>query len=281
MLWTPKKGKLLRASNLGSVGATATVGTTVTTGASASVKGTAVELLNAASVPFDAYWVRIFAWNYFTSGVTSACAVDILGGAATEEVLIPNLLAGFCGGLAGSGKGGKCWDFPLYIPQGTRLAAQAAGERVSSAIQIGIQLYGGDGSPPWRVAGKVTTYGIGTVPDGTAITPGATGAEGAWTQITAATSEAHYGVVPSFQMTATTSAAGRAFSVDIGEDAATEVEIGGPYIYDCDATEGMGGYYAGFPVMQDIPSGTRLVMRASNSAANTGMTFNGALHCLS
>lgn len=278
MLWTPQKGKLLRESNLGSVGASP-AGTAVTTGGSASTKGTPAQLI--ASTSFDAYWVKIWAWGYGASGVSSACAVDILGGAATEEVIIPNLLAGFCGGLASAGGKGKCWELPLYIPAGTRLAAQAAGERTSTAVQIGIQLFGGAGPPPWRVASKVTTYGMGTVPDGTAIVPGASGVEGSWTQITGGTSEDHFGCFPSFQLSTSTAAAARGLSVDIGIGAATESEIGGPYVYDTDSTEAMGGYYAGFPVFQDIPSGSRLTMRASSSGNNTGMTFNGVIHAMS
>lgn len=278
MLWVPKKGKLLRESNLGSVG-TSTPGTAVTTGGAASTKGTPATLVTSTS--FDAYWVRLWAWGYSASATTSACVFDLLGGAATEEVLIANLLAGFCGGMAASTGKGKCWDFPLYIPAGTKLSAQAAGERISTSLQIGIQLFGGDGVPPWRVGGKVTTYGMGTVPDGTAIVPGVSGAEGSWTQITASTTEDHFAFVPSFQLTNTTSASARAYSVDIGVGAVTESEIGGPYLYDADITEAMGGYYAGFPAFADVPSGSRLTMRASSSNNNTSMTFNGVIHALS
>jgi hypothetical protein len=278
MLWTPKKGKLLRETNLGSVGAVAP-GTAVSTGGGASTKGTPAQLI--ASTLFDAYKVKIWAWGYGASGVSSACALDILIGSATEEVIIPNLLAGFCGSMGGGAGKGKHWEFPLYIPAGSRLAVQAAGERVSTSLQVGIELYGGDGYPPWRVGGKVTTYGMGTVPDGTPIAPGVSGAEGAWTQVVASSSEDHFAFVPSFQLTATISSGARALSVDIGAGAAAESEIGGPYQYDTDTTEIMGGHYSGEPAFQDVPAGTRLAMRASSSSTNTGMTFNGVIHAMS
>jgi hypothetical protein len=220
MLWVPQKRKLLRESNLGSVGVVA-MGTAVTTHATvASTKGTPVS--SSASTSFDAYWVRISARGYASSGVSSACAVDILAGAATEEVIIPNLLAGFCGSLAGRRRQGQNVGLPALHPSRHEAVCAGCGRARQHSLQIGIQLFGGDGSPPWRPAGKVTTYGMGTAPDGTAITPGVSNAEGSWTQITASTSEDHFGFVPSFQMTATTSAV-RALSLDIGAGAATEV----------------------------------------------------------
>jgi hypothetical protein len=273
-LMIPQKGVRRVEHNAGTVGS-ANFGTSVTTGAASGTKGTAVQLI--ASTAFDAYWVTVMSHSYGASATASEGCLDILTGAATEEVLIPNLLMGYTG-TATTGYIKK-WDFPLYIPAGTRLAAQAAGVRTSTAFRVAIYLYGGDGYPAFRVGSKVTTYGV-TVPNGTAITPGASGAEGSWTQITASTSEDHFALYPSFQVATDTTVSNLNLAVDIGLGAATEEEIAQSYFYCTESSERMNGPWPSMPCFQDIPSGTRLVMRASNSGVNDA-AYNGALHGVS
>src|SRR6188508_826549 len=150
VLWTPQKGIWRVQHNTGTVGTTDPA-TLVTTGASSSVKGTAVELISSTS--FDAYKVIIMASGYGTSAISTMGCLDILVGAAPEEVLIANLLMGFCGSYFIRDHGPKIWEFPLYIPAGSRIAAQAAGERVSTAFSVQIFLYGGYGVPSGPVGG--------------------------------------------------------------------------------------------------------------------------------
>lgn len=273
----PQKGGRLQSHNTGSVG-TLTPGTSVTTGAAATTKGTPAELF--ASTAFETYWMTILASNYGLAATAAQGCMDILVGAATEEILIPNLLMGHCGSVSATGKGPKRWDFPIYIPAGTRIAVQAAGARVSTAFRVCMYLFGGDGAPAFRVGTKVTTYGMGTLPNGTAITPGASGVEGAFTQITAATTEDHFAVLPSFQPTGDTTLTNSLITVDIGIGAATEEVIGDSYWYGIDGGEFMDGSYPSWPAFVDIPSGSRLTMRASNSGVNDA-AYNGVLHCVS
>lgn len=275
----PQKGRLLVEHNMGTVGAD-NPGTSVTTGAAADTKGTAVELV--AATAFDVFWVTVIARGYGTSAAASQGCLDLLIGAATEEVLIPNMLMGHCGGRNGlnSCLGWKVWDFPLYIGAGSRLAAQAAGARVNTAFQVGLYLYGGVGSPNFRVGSKVTTYGVSAVPNGTTVTPGASGAEGAWAEMTASTSEDHFALVPSFQPTGDSTLNFLTFAVDLGLGAATEEEIAQSYWFRTDTAETMDGPMPSIPHFQDIPSGSRLTMRASNSGVNDG-GYNGAIHAVS
>lgn len=279
MLITPLKGDVRMQTNVGSVGV-ASPGTAVTTGGTAATKGTAVQLI--ASTEFDAYLVAIAASGYANAATLSEGCLDILVGAATEEVLIPNLLMGYCGGntALANATGPKVWIFPLYIPAGTRIAAQAAGTRTATALNVGIWLYGGNGSPLYRVGTKVTTYGIGTVPNGTTITPGASGAEGAWTQVTAATSEDHFAFFPSFQSSGDTTINNRTYTLDLGLGAATEESFAEGYWYTATTAESIGGPTPVWPAFQDIPSGTRLTMRASCSGTlDSG--YQVALHAVS
>lgn len=276
MLWVPQKGPVLVEHNTGTVG-TITPGASVTTGASASTKGTVVQLFAATS--FDAYWVTVMACNYAASATASAGAMALLIGDATEDVLVSDMLFGYTGTFAAPLKGPKIWEFPLYVPAGSRLAVQAAGERVSTVFRVAIYLYGGNGLTPGRVGQKCTTYGMGTVPNGTSITMGASGAEGAYAQISAASSEDHFAFTPSFQLSADTSVANAGIAVDIGVGAATEEEIAQSYWFVTDTGEGMGGPFPSMPCFRDVPSGTRLTMRASSSAAAD--TCNGVIHAMS
>ncbi len=274
-LWVPNKGDLLTQSNLPTVGS-ASLGVAVQTGGSSSTKGTPVELIGSTS--FDSFWVEIFAEGYAVSAGASQGCLDILVGASTEDILIADLLFGNCGGALTQQTGPKRWLFPLYIPAGTRIAAQAAGTRVSTNFDVGIKLYGGRGYPDCKIGSRVTTYGIGTVPAGTTVTPGGSGAEGSWTEIIASTTDDHFCLVPSFQFNDTTVTALGVYQVDLGCGSATE-ELLGSFTYFTQATESMDGPHEAFPVIQNIPASTRLVMRASSSVAVN--TSNGAIHAVS
>ena len=276
MLWIPQKGVLRREHSWGSVGST-TLGHAVTTGAAAGTKGTPTELITSTS--FDAYWITIWAGAYGAAATASEGCLDILVGAATEDVLIPNLLMGYCDDWS-AGRGPKMWHFPLYIPAGTRIAAQACGARTATAVRVGVALYGGDGYPPFRVGSQVNTYGVATPPNGTAVTPGASGAVGSWTQITASTSEDNFAVFPSWQPNADTNMGPRSWTVGIGIGSATEDLIAEDYYYGVTSNEAMTGPCVGMPAFYDMPSGSRLVMRASNHGTNDS-TYQGALHCVS
>jgi hypothetical protein len=279
MLWVPQKGIWRMETNVGTVGANP-YGTSVTTGGAAATKGTVVQLI--ASTAFDAYWITVLATGYGLAATDSQGALDILIGAATEEVLIPNLLMGFCSPTnSATGVGPKRWDFPLYIPAGSRIAAQAAGQRVSTAMRVSVFLYGGDALPPFRVGRKVTTYGMGTVPFGTTIVPGASAAEGAWTQITASTSEDHFCFVPSFQAGTDTTLTRLMFSYDIGIGAATETEMVQGYLFTTTDNEMMRGPENPMPGFFDAPSGSRIVARVSNSGVNDAGNYNTVIHAVS
>jgi hypothetical protein len=263
MLWVPQKGVLRTQSNFSGVG-TLSMGTAVTTGAASGTKGTAVELI--ASTNFDAFLVEVYSSDYGLSATNAAGCLDILIGAATESVLIPNLLMGNSGGKSSVSKGPKRWLFPLYIPAGSRLAAQAAGARVSTASRVGIKLWGGAGYPPFKVGTKVTTYGVGAVPNGTAVTVGASGAEGSWTQITASTSYDHFAIFPSLQTTDTT-LSNSMIELDVGVGSATESLLDSWNFWADSQNEIVEGPMNALPWFGDVPAGTRLAVRGSQSSA--------------
>lgn len=263
MLHIPQKGRWLTQHNLGTVGASS-VGTSATTGAAAATKGTAVELI--ASTNFDACWVEIAFEGYGGNTQASRGMADILIGAATESVLIANLMFSHAGVFHNTdGIGPRKYSFPLFVPAGSRIAVQGAGERTATAFRTMIKLHGGLISPPFRVGGKVTTYGVGTVPAGTALTPGASGAEGAWAEMVASSSYDHFYLQPGFQIATDTGWAERDYFVDMGIGAATEEELVQSCIYWVNASEKMTGPWFNDMAFVDAPAASRLTMRASCS----------------
>lgn len=279
-LWTPQKGIVREESTYATIGgARSGSGVAVTTDSgSASTKGAVAQLI--ASTSFDAYMMAIEVWGYSLAVTQSEACLDILIGASTaEDPIIENLLAGQA--TSSGVTSGKYWLFPVYIPAGSRLSARAAGDRLNTAMRVNVMLWGGDGSPPFRVGSKVTTYGIGTVPNGTAITPGTSGAEGGWTEIVASTSMDHFALVPSFQSRADTTMGNLTYTVEMGRGASTaEDPVGADYVFRTTNGEEMMGAYNPFPTFVDIPSGSRLVMRVSNSGANDA-GYDGAIHAIS
>jgi hypothetical protein len=286
MLVVPGAGVLRCEHNLGNT-ATSLMGTSCTTGGAAATKGTAVQLI--ASTSFDAYWVRVIASNYGVSATTSRGCLDLLIGAATEDVLIANMLMGFCGGIGTgttNGCGPKVWDFPLYIPSGSRVAAQVAGDRTSTAMSVAVVLYGGNGSPAFPVGASVTTYGVSSVPGGVVVTSGASGAEGSWIEIAASSSREHFAFVPSFQPPTgdTTLTPIKLFWMDMGVGAATEESMLGSeqsYVFRYDAGELCDGPFNPMPAFDVVPSGTRLVARLSANGALDAASPQCAIHGVS
>jgi hypothetical protein len=279
MLFLPQKGRLLYQGMGKNTVGDATPGTDVTTGGAASTKGSYVSF---GTLNFDVYMIRVHCNGYHASASNTNLCVDIAAYAATQEIIIPDLLMGNASTIGdGVGSGRFSPLFPLYIPSGTELWARAAGQRVSTIVRTYIEVWGGKEIPGFPVGRKVTTYGIGTVPTGTTVVPGASGAQGSYTQITASTSEDHFAVAPGWQVGDDTTKTGGNHIVSIGVGAATEETLDSTWSWDLTGTEAMNGCHNPMMHYADIPSGTRLAVRASiSSAVDTG-NYNAVIHAVS
>jgi hypothetical protein len=96
----------------------------------------------------------------------------------------------------------------------------------------------------------------------------------------AATSRDHFALFPSFQVTGDTATQRREYMVDIGVGAATEEEVAQSYVFGVDDNEQMAGPFPNMPVFVDVPAGTRLTMRVSNSGTNDA-GYNAVIHAVS
>jgi hypothetical protein len=262
MLFVPSECCTQIVSNSGIVG-TANPWTGVVAGGSANTYGSAVELIASADNLYDSWGIEIIIAQTGASGVSSETAVDILGGAATEDVLIDSLLGGFA--YAGTS---MRYFFPLYIPAGTRIAAKASSAVASNALRVGVYLYGG-GNPPFRTGGRVTTYGTkANNSSGQTVVPTASGGAASATELSASSSHDHAYWTTGFQVLGDGSITTAGWvNVGIGVGAATEERIG-TWFYPKATTEQMAGPIPMMGVFRDIPSGTRLTMLASNSSGN-------------
>lgn len=159
----------------------ATQGTSVTPAVGS--KGSWVTLI--ASLNFDTYGLLICINNNSASAASRNSAMDIgIGAAASEVVLIPNLIAG---NAAGYTSGGLWYYFPIFIPAGTRIAARAQ-STVVTAFNTFVQALQKPLNPALtRRAYFAEAIGM-TLPQGTSVTPGTT-SEGAWTLLGTTTRE--------------------------------------------------------------------------------------------
>jgi hypothetical protein len=249
-------------SNLGAP--TVPAGTVVTASGTAHTKGSYVQLI--ASLNFDVYLVKMMLTDVSASTTNTAFLVDIaIGAAGQEEVIIPNINAGYaCPAVGGAG---LMYEFPLYIPAGSRVAARAQAAIVSDTANLMLWCYGEPRYPIW--AGRqVVDYGADLATSrGVTIVAGTAGAEGAWTQIVAATTQDHNYIHAGVGGAADTSVLNAMAYMDIGVGAAAaETPIVEDLAWLSTTTEDMRGFFPlAMPV--NVKSGERLSVRISESGA--------------
>lgn len=251
--------------------ATSTYGTTVTAGGVANTKGTVVELMSATV--HDAHWVEIMVGNPSSA---NSFAIDLLIGASTEAVLIPNLT--FRG--RATNDGGARWLFPLFIPKGSRLAVQSASTAASGTCLVAVNLFNagiGAGGFPM----DVDQYGTITSSLGVNVDPGAVAHTDATVEITSATVRPHNWLVLTIANTDAAFTAATKWLIDLCVGSATEQAIlsdwpvGGAGTTDVIRPETV------VCVPAFVPQGSRLSVRARCSVTTDGdrdlfVTIHGA-----
>lgn len=184
MLWTPQVSpSVLEASQ----SSTSSDGTTVTASGTTHTKGSYAQLIASTSRP--SYGITIVIHNVGVASTNARMLVDIaIGAAASEQVIIPNLLAGNASAWNAASNGGTCYHFPIAIPSGVRISARCQASTASDTCNIIVWLHQARTAPGLWVGQRVTAYGVNTgTSTGTAHTPGSTNSYATATQITSST----------------------------------------------------------------------------------------------
>jgi hypothetical protein len=229
---------------------------------SANVKGAYAFFVASTSAPSSMIWLHVY--NVATSGANTATLVDLATGSVGNEVVFAaNINAGHQAGFPG----GFDIKIPYYIPAGVRVSGRCQSAVGSKNVASWIGLYSG----PNRTAVGIDTIGATTATStGTTVVCGTSGAEGSWTELTAATTNHYGGLMFSFGGAATATMVSTSVRVDIGMGAAaSEVVLLNDWIANLDTSEAISLYDDMTPrIGVDIPAGTRLVARALSSSAS-------------
>jgi hypothetical protein len=157
-------------------------GTLLTASTAHAEPASKTELIAATS--FDSYWVNVYVHSTSTAATITDSLLNIyIGGSGSEQLLIPNLLAGWVDGLAlGNGTWIRSYGFPLRVPAGSRISATLRALIASDTARVWVELLGGDLIPHWVGTNVEAIGAVTTSSRGTQVTPGSS-VEGTLTRL--------------------------------------------------------------------------------------------------
>lgn len=244
------------------------LGTTITAPGSNNTKGSYSQLI--ATAPFDVGGMLVSGYFSHASGTVHGLADIAIGAAASEQVLLPNLLFHR---TSSSGKPTPPVLFPCSIPAGSRIAARyQASSGSGSILQLAATLLPAGGAYPIR-SGVCTVHGAVTATSkGTQVDPGGSAnTKGAYAQLVASTVRHSRWAVLTVSEDA--AAAGLAsWMLDLAIGAAASEQIVVPNILFTgyqDNQAALGVHRVFIPLA--LPAGSRVAVRAQST--NTASTF--------
>lgn len=151
---------------------TAEPGTLVTANATLHAKGSYTTLI--AATAYTSYGITVLLSNTAVASARTGQLVDIaIGAAASEVVIIPNLMAGNQGTTGGATPGGGAiYYFPIIIPAGVRISARSQAFVTLDTVNVGVWLNQNPVYGKWY-GSRVTAYGVASASStGVSISPG-------------------------------------------------------------------------------------------------------------
>lgn len=233
------------------------IGTTVTAGGTAHTKGSWAELI--ASTGADAEGVYVKVVDVAASGVATSMLLDIgTGAAASETVLLPDLLVGYAGEDQSMGRG---YFFPVSIASGTRISARCQSVNASDTAIVGVWLVQSiqhlEGATSVEAIGEDTVNSQGTN------VPSANNAWGAWQSLGAVSADVNC-LIPGVDADGdvTIPAADDQWLIKIGygtnPPGSGGVEIDAVWYFATTGTEQLRGLFPNTPVYADVTSGDNI-----------------------
>jgi hypothetical protein len=245
----------------------ANVGVTLTAGTPAHTLSSSFTALWSATSA-GVYKFRFSIYNNATSATNTSALVNIyVGGAGSEVLWIPTLLAGWAAGQGDEG-GPKVYEFPLFVPAGTRISAKSQSIIASATVNVLLDASTSDSvlGSGWYGTGVECLGASAATSLGTEVVPG-TSAEGTWTDI--GTTTKRYGYIqPMHQGTiGSTVNSPTYFSLDIGASSAALHGLSG-FLSTQNTTEEVFNLPQSFGRHTYIPAGTLLQARLQSSGTS-------------
>ena len=262
----------LAQNNFASTPSSTAPGTSVTTGGTPHTKTAWTQVFSATN--FEITELDVLMVNTGTSGAQSDALVDIgIGAAASEVVIVPNILAGWRQNLQ-AGVPSSGLRFPVYIPAGTRVAVRAQSLETSKTINTVIVARGGASQPSTGQYAGVDAIGVTTASSqGTSHTAGNTGSFSAWASVGSVTTRDYRAVLMVVQGTmSTTTMNGLTYEFQWGVSSTTF----GAALFASNTGETLWGPFPNQPVRQFVPSGSQLQVRGKCSG--TAQALDVALY---
>lgn len=220
-----------------------------------------------AATSFDVAGVTIIPNITNIVGAATNMLLDIgVGAAASEQVLISNMLGGGSGSLR---QNQSQVFFPVSIPKGQRVAWRLQ-SNPARTLRIYIFFHGGASWAPWPLYSGVDCIGADTsTSSGLAHTAGNTGTESTWTNIGSVTARQYRAVQLVVQTDTSITVGDLAYHAEIGYSSTTIAE----YWFATDTNERCGNIFPFMPHPVNIPTGTQMMIRAECSGTGEALQY--------
>ena len=266
-----------------------------TTGRPAAAQGTSVIPVVAnfgayaqlgADLTTDAYGILLCINSNSANNAARRTVVNIgidNTGGTSYIVAIPNLIAGGAPTYVTEGMG-QWYYFPLFIPRGSAVAAQARGS-VTTAIRVQAWfMQNPSNAAAIRKGSFVESIGASTF-EGTNVVPSVTAAEGAWTLMGTTTNRLWWWQV-GLQGTASDTSYGANTTIHLGVGVGDGTALGTDVIIqDFPIRQGSAAEsFSSMPITVgcewSVPAGSNIYVRAQNSGANETGGYNATVYGL-
>lgn len=235
-----------------------------------------------ASTPFEAEMIVLTVSNVAVAATATSMLLDLaIGPAASEVVVVSNLNVAAAGNWNATDTIGNRFMIPLRLPAGVRISYRIQALIVSDTAAASIDLYGGSSYPALSGFAACDTYGANTaLSKGVVVTPGASGAEGTWTEVVASTGAQIDALFLSLGFNANTAINARNVVFDIGAGASGSEQV---LIADIPLShsnaETMNLDFTSWSWLDlNLPAGQRLAVRGACSGTTT--SYDVCLHGL-
>lgn len=256
-------------SNLSATPSTSAPGTVVTASGSIHTKGSYAQLIASTTYDWHGFW--LYTINTGSSAAATDLLLDIaIGAASSEQIILPNWMAGWSPGAAA---GAKALFMPIFIPRGMRIAARCQALIASDTVNVLVFGNAGLSGLPCPLFTNCDVYGIdAATSSGVSHTPGNSGAESAGANVGSTTSRQYGAVMIGVaSQSSTTTAIAYHWELTIGGTTMAE------WLTQNTTAELVYGPFPPCPISVSVPAATQLQVQAE--ASGTAQAQDVAFYC--